>query len=184
MKYFTIIWISWFVFEIVIARVKKSKAKNNDIDKKSFNILWLAIMFGISLAVLLQYSVNLPFAKNMIIPYIGLALIILGVGIRIIAIISLGKSFTVDVNVSKEQKIKQNGLYKYVRHPAYTGSLLSFLGLGLSFNNILSFFTLIIVVFWAFLYRIKIEEKALTDFFGAEYEEYIKKTKKLLPFIV
>jgi len=55
--------------------------------------------------------------------------------------------------------------------------------LGLSFNNILSFLIITITVGSAFLYRIKIEEKALLEKFGQEYNDYMKKSKKLIPFI-
>ena len=76
----------------------------------------------------------------------------------------------------------QEGIYKYIRHPMY-GSLL-FLDLGAMFKNItvitisLAAAAIIFVVLTG-----KMEEKENIIFFGADYEEYIKKTKMFIPYI-
>jgi len=183
MKAFYVVWTLWFVFEVLLNRITKSKNIKKQKDKGSLNILWIAILFGISLGVLFMYNYNLPFSKNLSVPYIGLVVIILGIIIRLFAILSLKKSFTVDVSVKTNQKIITKGIYKIVRHPAYLGNIISFIGLGLSFNNIASLFIILISVVYAFLYRIKVEEKVLIENFGDEYVSYMKKTKKLFPFV-
>lgn len=169
--------------EILLNRTKKSKVVQKSSDKGTLNIIWLAILFAISLAIIIMYNINLPFSNNFSVPYLGIFLIIVGVIIRAWAIISLWKSFTVDVAIDENQKLKTNGLYKLIRHPSYLGNLISFIGLGLSFNNILSFLVIASLVISAFLYRIRIEEKVLSQNFGQEYTDYMKKTKKLIPFI-
>jgi protein-S-isoprenylcysteine O-methyltransferase Ste14 len=62
-------------------------------------------------------------------------------------------------------------------------SLLTFLGLGLSLNNWAALLIAFIPPFFAFSYRIKIEENVLANEFGQEYTEYRKQTKKLIPFV-
>lgn len=119
----------------------------------------------------------------MYIQYIGLGIIISGMVFRFFAIRSLGRLFTVDVTIREDHKLKKNGLYRVIRHPSYFGSLLSFTGFGISLNNWISLIILICFISAAFLYRIKIEEKALTDHFGAEYLEYKKNTFCLIPWI-
>lgn len=183
MKIFYLVWGIWFLMEILLNRTKKSKVVKKSSDKGTLNIIWLAILFAISLGIILMYNLNLPFSNNLSVPYLGIFLIIVGVIIRAWAIISLWKSFTVDVAIDENQKLKTNGLYKLIRHPSYLGNLISFIGLGLSLNNILSFLIITILVGSAFLYRIKIEEKALSEKFGQEYDDYMKKSKKLIPFI-
>jgi len=103
--------------------------------------------------------------------------------LRFISIWSLGKFFTVDVTIRDNHKIKQDGLYRIIRHPSYTGMLLSFIGLGISINNWISLLTISILVTIAMLYRIKIEERALKDQFGSEYSDYMKRTYRLIPWI-
>src|SRR5690242_18240683 len=66
---------------------------------------------------------------------VGLLLLILGFAIRAIAIRSLGKYFTGTVVIKRDHQLIRTGLYRYLRHPAYTGTLLAHLGLGLAFAN-------------------------------------------------
>ena len=77
----------------------------------------------------------------------------------------------------------EKGLYKFIRHPAYTGSLLTFLGFGLTFSNWLSALVLFVPLTGVFLYRIHVEEQALTEFFGDAYLQYRRRTKRLFPGI-
>lgn len=121
--------------------------------------------------------------QSRVIAAVGIAMIALGLFIRWIAILSLGRQFTVDVAITKEHQLVHHGIYKSVRHPSYTGSLLSFLGLGLAFSNYLSIIVIFIPICSAFLYRIHIEEKTLIAKFGDEYQKYRATTKKLIPGI-
>ena len=66
---------------------------------------------------------------------LGLGLLVVGIIIRWSAIYTLGKYFTGTVMIKDDHRLVQNGLYRYLRHPAYAGALLAHLGLGLSFSN-------------------------------------------------
>ena len=188
--YFAVVTI-WFFSEIALVIFKRSKKTDeNKLDKSSLKYLWIVIMISISLGIYvgilgLQRVHHVGFIQSYgyIIYYSGLSSIIIGVFIRWRAIYTLKKFFTVNVTVEKNQEIIQKGLYKYLRHPSYTGSLLSFLGLGLSFSNWISTIIIFIPIFFVFAYRIKIEEKALINNFGDKYINYSKSTKRLIPFI-
>ena len=188
--YFTVVTI-WFFSEIALVLFKRSKKSNeNKLDKSSLKYLWIVILISISLGIYVgilgfkgTFSTGFVKSHLHISYYCGLASIIIGVFIRWKAIYTLRKFFTVNVTVEKNQKIIQKGLYKYLRHPSYTGSLLSFLGLGLSFSNWLSTIIIFVPIFFVFAYRIKIEEKALINNFGDKYINYSKSTKRLIPFI-
>jgi protein-S-isoprenylcysteine O-methyltransferase Ste14 len=108
---------------------------------------------------------------------------LLGLIIRWTAILTLRKYFTVDVSILEDHKIVKKGIYKYIRHPSYAGSLVSFLGLGLAFSNWLSSVVIIVPILTAFIYRIQVEEKALIQAFGEEYLDYSNTTKRLIPKI-
>jgi protein-S-isoprenylcysteine O-methyltransferase Ste14 len=107
----------------------------------------------------------------------------IGLIIRWIAILSLNRSFRVKVTVAENQKLLTTGIYRCIRHPSYSGSLLSFLGLALVFNNWITIVVLFLPIFLAFLYRIRIEERVLYEAFEQEYEEYCQKSKRLIPGI-
>lgn len=69
-------------------------------------------------------------------------------------------------------------------HHSYSGSLLSFLGLGLALENWISLVILVALPLASTLYRISVEERALLDHFGAGYEKYGERTKSLVPGIL
>ncbi|MEY9972078.1 protein-S-isoprenylcysteine O-methyltransferase Ste14 [Lysinibacillus sp. RC46] len=82
-----------------------------------------------------------------------------------------------------EHKLIQNGLYKYIRHPGYLGSFLTFLGFAISSSSFISIIINIILFFLAYSYRIKIEEKILFTLFGEQYKQYQSNTWRIIPFL-
>ena len=128
-------------------------------------------------------SISLPITDSAIIVYIGLALIIVGIVLRILIIRTLGQFFTVDVTIKQDHKLKKDGFYTYIRHPSYAASLITVIGFGISLNNYASLVLVTVLISIAFIIRINVEEKLLTAHFGAEYLEYKKNTKALIPFI-
>jgi protein-S-isoprenylcysteine O-methyltransferase Ste14 len=112
---------------------------------------------------------------------IGLSLLLAGVAIRWTAIYTLGQYFTSTVTIKDEHRLIRAGLYKHLRHPAYTGTLLAHLGLGLSFSNWFSLALSSVPFLVAAVYRIHVEEQALSEAFGEQYLEYSRETKRLIP---
>ncbi len=70
-----------------------------------------------------------------------------------------------------------------MRHPSYTGILLIFVAMGLATRNWLGLGIIVLLPTAALLYRIHVEEAALTGAFGKEYAEYSQRTKRLIPGI-
>jgi protein-S-isoprenylcysteine O-methyltransferase Ste14 len=184
MYIFIITWVCWFLSEIFLNRLFRSKIdKSKDMDKNSLRFIWITITMAISIGVYIVFNYYIPIIKVNYFGYIGLLVIIFGVIIRFIAVYTLGKYFTVDLAIDNNQKLIKKGFYKYVRHPSYTGSLLSFLGFGLSLNNWLSLTVIFIPVVIVFLYRINVEERLLLQQKDLEYKDYKNQTKRLIPFI-
>lgn len=182
---FYIISFVWIVSEIVLSKMKKSNLESsiNEYDKNTLRNLWITIILSIAIGVLVS---RFDLGRISILLYqqtFGLTLITLGLLIRWIAILKLKENFTVDVSVRRDQSIVKDGIYKFIRHPSYLGSLLSFFGLSLMFTNVFTLLIIIIPITISFLHRINIEEKVLTQELGAEYTEYSKRTKKIIPFI-
>ena len=114
---------------------------------------------------------------------IGVAVFAAGVSLRWYAIAYLGRLFTFDVAIAVDHRVIDTGPYRRVRHPAYTGSLLSFVGLGVCGGNALSLLVLVTPIALAFARRIVIEEAALTAALGSRYVDYAARTKRLVPFV-
>lgn len=165
--------------EILLAIVKRSKrgSVKNRGDKGSLIFLWSMITLGIICGFFLSNPASSFFEG------FGYPLVIGGVIFRWISIFQLGKSFTVDVVIVDKATLKTDGLYSRVRHPSYSGLLLIVSGFAVLMNSIYSFLVLVVPVFIAVLYRIRVEEQLLTEEFGDNYSEYKKETKKLIPGI-
>ena len=178
------VWILWFLSEINFNfKHRANRANSKGKDKNSFRIIWIVIYISIAASIFIATKFNKPILPTNLLKYLGLGLTVVGVIIRFIAIRTLGKFFTVKLSIDDEHRLINTGLYKTIRHPAYTGSMLSFLGLGLSFNNWLCLFVIAIPVYSAFIYRIRVEEKLLLQQPELFYAEYMKHTKRLIPFI-
>lgn len=180
---FYISMAAWLLSEIIYKRKLRSEDNDKKKDNSTLNILWIVIILSVASAVSVSYIFELPITDKTWIFYIGEAFVLLGIVFRLIIIRSLGKYFTVDVAIRENHRIKKEGFYKYLRHPSYAFSLLTFLGLGLFLNNWLSLVLALIPPFLAFNYRMKVEERALIEEFGDEYIQYQRNTKRILPFL-
>jgi protein-S-isoprenylcysteine O-methyltransferase Ste14 len=110
--------------------------------------------------------------------------VIIGIIIRQWSIYVLGRFFSSTVAIQKNQKVVDNGPYRLIRHPSYTGILISLIGFGLALQSWAATLLIIIIFAVAYGYRIQVEEKTLTSELGDEYIEYSKKTKRLIPYIL
>jgi len=115
--------------------------------------------------------------------WLGAFLTIGGTLFRQWAIRTLGQYFTRSVRVSADQTVVQDGPYRWVRHPSYTGGMLAAIGVGLALGNAVSLGCLLAAVVFGFGYRIHVEEKALVDALGEPYRAYRARTKRLIPFV-
>lgn len=186
--FFYILMGAWLFTEIFYkSQMSSNNSDQKGKDKSSLSLLWIVIISSISLSIFVanihfeEFSLMITM-QNWII-YLGLIVLFIGILTRFLIIKSLGKYFTVDVTIREGHQIKKDGVYSILRHPSYSASLLTFLGLGLFLNNWISLIIAFIPPFLAFLYRIKIEEKALIEKFEQDYIDYKKQTKKLIPFI-
>lgn len=181
---FAITYTIWFLSEILINRLFHSKATDKqNADKGSLYLIWIVIFIGIFSAVFISNKYYFPLLKNSNVGYFGLLLIYMGIILRLAIIKTLGHFFTVDVTIKQYHKLKKDGFYKHLRHPSYAASLISFIGFGISLNNLISLAIVFILILTAFMIRIKVEERMLIEHFGSEYLNYKKTTKAIIPFI-
>jgi protein-S-isoprenylcysteine O-methyltransferase Ste14 len=119
-------------------------------------------------------------------PYItaaGFILTVIGLIIRFIAVMALSKQFSTDVRIVKGHELVTTGIFKYIRHPSYLGYLIIPVGIGIAFSNWIAMILFSIPNIFAVAYRIRVEEKVLTESFGQEYLDYKKRTKMLIPWL-
>lgn len=186
---FFAVCLVWLVPEMVGMHRQMGKvARKADLiqDRGSLVILlglqWTGLALNFILAWLLP-AVAIRWQRNALF-LLGVTAILLGVALRWYAIWVLGRYFTRDVVVSPDQQVVQHGPYRLVRHPAYSGTFLTMLGVGLAMTNWASLFSLLLCVFLGHIYRVRIEEKALVRTIGQPYIEYMRRTKRFIPWLI
>jgi len=124
-----------------------------------------------------------PLWNNILVFIIGFLVMVIGGLILISSRIIIGRFGTSKITIEKNHDIITVGLYKYIRHPIYFGMLLTFFGFALSFRSLILSIVFFLSFFILFKIRMDLEEKLLKSRFGEQYETYLKKTKRLIPFI-
>ena len=119
---------------------------------------------------------------NLTLMAVGVGMILLGLIIRFVAIGTLKKNFSSRLRIREGHTLVTNGIYHWIRHPAYLGLILLILGIPVLLSSVLGFLVMLLIV-PLLLHRIKREEAMLIGQFGADYEKYKKQTKRLIPFI-
>jgi protein-S-isoprenylcysteine O-methyltransferase Ste14 len=89
-----------------------------------------------------------------------------GVWIRSSAITTVGRYYSRDIALLGEQTIVETGWYRYVRHPGYLGTFLTYVGFAVSISSLLAVGINVFLFFAAYSHRIKVEERALIEAFG------------------
>jgi protein-S-isoprenylcysteine O-methyltransferase Ste14 len=110
-------------------------------------------------------------------------LVIGGLIIAIIARKELAGNWSGGVDFKKNHELIKTGIYKYIRHPIYTGILFMILGSALLIGiwEGIIVFSVSLLIFWV---KLKDEEKMMTKHFPKEYMEYKKLVNALVPFIL
>ncbi len=175
------LYLFFEVFQNLRQRRKSKGTTSND--KGSLRLLYGLITVGYFLSFAFGasklgriYHWNSFFA-------IGMSLIGIGLIIRIHSILTLRRFFTYSVAKVENHKIIQTGLYKFIRHPGYLGQLIIFLGVSTSMSNWCSILAMMLPITFAYLYRIKVEERFMLEQLGDNYINYQNRTKRLLPLV-
>jgi len=175
----------YLVSEILLNLTRRSRSKTGTKqDRSTLGIIWLVIgvsvMGGVFVALNFR-AASLPHGRTF--ATAGLVLFVAGLILRWWAIITLGRFFTVDVTIEKDHRLVERGPFRIVRHPSYAGVLLAFVGLALSLGNWAALLVILLPIGAVFIHRMNVEEDALSRALGPRYSEYMKRTKRLVPFI-
>ncbi len=183
----------WRVLETIVEirsfkRLRRVGVRRQDNGSKVALIGLFALggLLGALVAVKLPIAAVTPnMSARIALFWLGMLLFAGGVALRLYAIHMLGAYFTTDVAIAPDQTVVETGSYRFIRHPSYTGILLALLGTGLIvFANWLSVLALMGCILLGIAYRIAVEERTLQSQLGQPYQEYMQRTKRLIPFVI
>ncbi len=145
---FWTVFAFWIFMEANASRSKRAR-RNTKASARDRGSLWLiVILFWIGLSLSFSLCYLLPKAaihgNQPMLFFLGTSLLLAGIAFRWHAMSVLGKFFTVDVAVHSDHAPVDSGPYRYLRHPSYTGALITQAGFGLALGNWAAFFALLL----------------------------------------
>ena len=185
---FSVVYWGWvaceFTGSMILPRLRQLRS-GVKIERKDRGSGWMVIT-GVIASIFVAFFFSRE--KIAMLPgwtfYPGIALMIGGIVLRQWSIAVLGKFFSMLVSVQKGQSIIREGPYRFIRHPSYTGALLTLTGIGLAIQSWGALLVLLVIFCIVYGYRIHIEEKALIQHTGEEYTAYMQTTKMVIPYIL
>ncbi len=176
--------IAWCVSEYLARRSTwrqgAPKRPSAAMDKGTYPFIAIGIVVGLVadlLGFLSGFGGYLPTGAVAV----GAGVAVIGLIVRGWALRTLGRFFTMPITIARDHRIVQGGPYRWVRHPAYTGGFLTMTGLAIALGSWAGVGITLMAGIVVYVYRIRIEESALRSRFGTEYDEYARRTYRLLP---
>ncbi|HUH95828.1 MAG TPA: isoprenylcysteine carboxylmethyltransferase family protein [Anaerolineales bacterium] len=175
----------WLLPEVLYSFTKRP-ASNAKVDDRASGLvlricIYLGILAGYGFAFAFR-SFAIPWRREFVFGT-GLFLIAAGVALRWYSVRVLGKYFTLRVAIQPGQTVVEDGPYHWIRHPSYSGALLTLLGFALVFTNWLSLIGVTAIVWIGYSYRVRVEEQTLLRALGGSYRQYMDRTKRFIPFL-
>lgn len=172
--------VVWFVGSLTAKRTARAQSSSSRLLHISIGALAFIVGFTkpFAFAPLTQ-----PFVPDSpAVAYTGVLLTLAGVGLAIWARVFLGGNWSGTVTVKEHHSLVKNGPYAIVRHPIYSGLLLALLGTAVAFRELRILIAAgLALVMYAM--KVNMEEKFMIEEFGAEYQEYRRRVKALIPFV-
>jgi len=174
--------LAWVALELRQSLHSRPEARHDD--RGSRVVIGIAAAVGILLAIAARRGLpDLAIGDPVVAAWCGLVLLVAARALRQWSFWTLGRYFTFTVQTSADQTVITTGPYRFVRHPAYSALLLAAAAGGLYVGNWLSLVALVVAVTAGLVYRITVEERALSQDVGAAYRDYAATHKRLVPFV-
>jgi len=171
--------------ELVLSRAVRGN-KDDPHDRGTFWLVWLTWNFAIVSNICI-------FAFTSADPHLwpvnlaGTVLCLSAALLRLLSKRTLGRFYTMTVNIKEDHRLIQSGPYRFVRHPLYAGFVLFFLAWpltqpspqGMVLAQLLGGLPVLVTI----LIRLRVEEQSLASHFSAEWSAYAERTPRLLPWL-
>jgi protein-S-isoprenylcysteine O-methyltransferase Ste14 len=181
---------SGLILHKVIWEILKKKGKPPDGSRRSSQLLHIRIIKLGKIAILIFILVQTLFLDILQISgdsetlrVVGLLIFLVGLITAILARLQLGENW-IDFEEGKilpGHTLVTRGIYRFIRHPIYTGDVLLLIGLELALNCWLVLAALLLI---PIIFRQAVREEDALMKNLPNYGEYCRYTKRFIPFII
>lgn len=142
---------------------------------------WFRLVLGVCilLAIRTHHLGGTSFGRG--VGWAGVVVCVVGLGIATWARVCLGRSWGMPMTVRAAPTLVRRGPYRVVRHPIYSGLLLALIGSAVATGP--GWLVAVIGGGAYFVMSSRVEEADMAALFPDEYPEYVKQTKRLIPFV-
>jgi protein-S-isoprenylcysteine O-methyltransferase Ste14 len=178
---FWAVWIvGWTIAAIGIKRARWRESRATAIYNRLPVILAIVMLINPRwLPVSLTYRLIPPGPE---LPALGTILVAAGLLFAVWARVHLGRNWSGAVTVKENHTLIRSGPYRFVRHPIYSGILLAFIGTALAIGAPYGFIAMVLMLL-GFGLKLRVEEARMRETFPAEYDDYSRRTARLIPKI-
>ena len=178
------LWLAWVLYWWFSSRDVKATVRR---ESALSRLMHLGPMF-LAAAILWASRLGVPLLDARWLPrtpwafWIGAAVTVGGLAFSIWARRHLGRNWSAVVTLKQGHELVTSGPYALVRHPIYTGLLLTFLGSAIArgrWSGLLA----TALFFLAALRKYRLEERWMREQFGAEYVTYQARVKAIVPWV-
>ena len=189
MKIFTTVYFLALLVEIIIRvpldrQRRREKMSEQRVTTQEKILLGLLSLGGFIVPLIYAITHWLDFADYTLPAWAGWLGVLLTAGALFIfwrAHADLGLNWSPSLEIREKHELITRGIYGIIRHPMYASQWLLVIAQPLLLQNWIAGFLNFLVFIPFYLLRVKAEEQLMLDSFGAQYQDYMKRTGGVLP---
>jgi len=179
-----LVMVAFLILQELLRRTPEAKAfQRGAFERGSMLLIGVALGVGLCLPLVAVILGIALFPVGIAGGLVALAVMLIGLGLRVWAAVTLGGFYTRTLTTTKDHRVVTTGPYAWVRHPAYLGVILLWAGFGVLSGSSVVALIFPVMFIAVYLYRISVEEKMLVGVLGDSYVQYQQRTHKLVPFV-
>jgi protein-S-isoprenylcysteine O-methyltransferase Ste14 len=177
----SILWLVWLAYWLIAARNSAPSQKSESLLTGALyrggTVIGILLIFGFRRIKSQLWPVTVP------VLCVGVIVVVCGLWFAIWARRHLGRYWSARVTLKQGHQVIESGPYHLVRHPIYSGLLLSMAGTVMTIGNVQSVcgFAVLLV---ATVFKMSAEERLLSANLGHAYQDYQKRVKALIPGVI
>jgi protein-S-isoprenylcysteine O-methyltransferase Ste14 len=178
-----VLWLAWLLYWWASARDVKATRWREPLTSQLLHRvpLVLAVILLAAPQWLPRVLTRRVLPAGGLVPVIGAVLVATGLGFAIWARRHLGRNWSSQVVVKEDHVLVRSGPYRRIRHPIYSGILLSFLGTAVAIGEWRGILAVPLALL-ALVLKSRMEEGRMRQVFP-EYQQYERETAALMPYV-